>query len=147
MPQFDVAYFSSQIFWLLICFSVIYLLVKKIFMPRMSQIIDDRTDKIEQLRLDTEKLSQKIADINANIESVRKDSILKYSKIIADAKLKSNKKRSDFIKKNQNQILDLQNKSDLFKKDVIKEYDNSSKNAIDVLARAISNKLMSKKIN
>jgi F-type H+-transporting ATPase subunit b len=147
MPQFDVAYFSSQIFWLLICFSVIYLLVKKIFMPRMSQIIDDRTDKIEQLRLDAEKLSQKLADINVNIEALRKDSILKYSKIIADAKLRSNKKRSDFIQENQKQILDLQNKSDLFKKDIIKEYDNSSQNAIDVLIKAMSNKLMSKKIN
>lgn len=116
-------------------------------MPRMSQIIDDRTGKIEQLRLDAEKLSQKLADINANIELVRKDSILKYSKIIADAKLKSNKKKSDFIQKNQNQILDLQNKSDLFKDSIMKEYDISSKNTVDILAKAISNKLISKKIN
>lgn len=146
MPQFDVAYFSSQIFWLAICFTIIYFLAKKLFMPRMSQIIDNRADKIEQLRLDTEKLNQKLEEINKKIESVRKDSILQYSKIIADAKLHSSKKRIDFIKQNQSQIIELQNKSNLFLEEIIKDYNNNSESAINELAKNISGQLLSKKL-
>ncbi|MDA7705336.1 hypothetical protein N8772_02530 [Rickettsiales bacterium] len=147
MPQFDITYFSSQIFWLAICFTIIYFLTKRMFMPKMSKIIDDRSDKIEQLRLDAEKLNQKLAKINEKIESVRNDSVLQYSQIIANAKLKSNKKRSDFIKKNQDQIVKLQDNSSLLLNNIMKDYDNNSNHAIDKLVKNISNNLISKKIN
>jgi len=117
------------------------------FMPKMSKIIDDRSDKIEQLRLDAEKLNQKLAKINEKIESVRNDSVLQYSQIIANAKLKSNKKRSDFIKKNQDQIVKLQDNSSLLLNNIMKDYDNNSNHAIDKLVKNISNNLISKKIN
>jgi F-type H+-transporting ATPase subunit b len=147
MHQFDISQFSSQIFWLLICFSVIYLLAKKLFMPKMEKIIGNRADKIEHLRLETEKLNQKLSDINEKIESVRKDSIIKYSNIIADAKSKSNENRINFIKKNQEQISVLQNESNSLTQNILQDYSENSEVIIENLVRQISDKLVSKKIN
>ena len=147
MHQFDISQFSSQIFWLLICFSVIYLLAKKLFMPKMEKIIGNRADKIEHLRLETEKLNQKLSDINEKIESVRKDSIIKYSNIIADPKSKSNENRINFIKKNQEQISVLQNESNSLTQNILQDYSENSEVIIENLVRQISDKLVSKKIN
>ncbi|MFT5795699.1 MAG: F-type H+-transporting ATPase subunit b, partial [Ulvibacter sp.] len=113
MPQFETEYFASQIFWLLICFAVVYFLSKKLFMPKMSKIIDDRYDKIHQLKIDAEKLNKDLLEINNNIEIIRRDSIAKYSKIISEAKIEFSKKKIGFVKENQSQISVLQNKSSL----------------------------------
>ena len=147
MPQFDVTHFSSQIFWLLVCFGIVYILSKKLFMPRMSNIIDSRSNKIDELKVETEKLNERLLEINKNIESIRNDSIAKYSKIISNAKLESSKRRAKFIKENQTQISDLQNRSDLIINDILKYYSNNSKVAIDNLAKKILDRLISNKIN
>ena len=147
MPQFETEYFASQIFWLLICFAVVYFLSKKLFMPKMSKIIDNRYDKIRQLQIDAENINKDLLEINNNIEIVRRDSITKYSKIISEAKREFSQKRIDFVKENQSQISMLQNKSNLLIKEILNDYSNSSQTAIDVLVRKISDKLISKKIN
>jgi F-type H+-transporting ATPase subunit b len=147
MPQFETEYFASQIFWLLICFAVVYFLSKKLFMPKMSKIIDNRYDKIRQLQIDAENINKDLLEINNNIEIVRRDSITKYSKIISEAKREFSQKRIDFVKENQSQISMLQNKSNLLTEDILNDYSNSSQTAIDVLVRKISDKLISKKIN
>ena len=146
MPQFETEYFASQIFWLLICFAVVYFLSKKLFMPKMSKIIDNRYDKIRQLQIDAENINKDLLEINNNIEIVRRDSITKYSKIISEAKREFSQKRIDFVKENQSQISMLQNKSNLLTEDILNDYSNSSQTAIDVLVRKISDKLISKKI-
>ena len=147
MPQFETEYFASQIFWLLICFAVVYFLSKKLFMPKMSKIIDNRYDKIRQLQIDAENINKDLLEINNNIEIVRRDSITKYSKIISEAKREFSQKRIDFVKEHQSQISMLQNKSNLLTEDILNDYSNSSQTAIDVLVRKISDKLISKKIN
>ena len=147
MPQFDVTHFSSQIFWLLVCFGIVYILSKKLFMPRMSDIIDSRSNKIDELKVEAEKLNERLLEINKNIESIRNDSIAKYSKIISNAKLESSKRRTKFIKENQTQISALQNRSDLIINDILKYYSNNSKIAIDNLAKKILDRLISNKIN
>ena len=86
-------------------------------------------------------------EINKNIESIRNDSIAKYSKIISNAKLESSKRRTKFIKENQTQISALQNRSDLIINDILKYYSNNSKIAIDNLAKKILDRLISNKIN
>lgn len=147
MPQFELAYFSSQIFWLLICFSCIYIIAKKFFMPKISNIIDERNDKILQLEEDSKNLTLELSKINEKIESVRKESVLQYSKIISDAKEEASKLRAKIIQENQSNILKLQNKSDILAKETIKQYSQNSDAAIDRLIVNISNKLTSKKIN
>jgi DNA repair protein SbcC/Rad50 len=46
VPQLDVSTFSSQIFWLLICFGTLYYLLSRRALPRVSEILDARQDRI-----------------------------------------------------------------------------------------------------
>lgn len=46
MPQFDFGYWPGQIAWLLITFLVLYVLLSRVFIPRVRGAIDDREDRI-----------------------------------------------------------------------------------------------------
>ena len=61
MPQLDVSTFPSQIFWLIICFSILYYLLSRRALPRVSEILEARQDRIaadldqaQRLRRDAE---------------------------------------------------------------------------------------------
>lgn len=46
LPQLDVAQWPGQIVWMLIIFTVLYVLFAKVFVPRVGGTIDEREDKI-----------------------------------------------------------------------------------------------------
>jgi F-type H+-transporting ATPase subunit b len=48
MPQFDTSTFISQLFWLLISFSLLYLLISKVCLPRLILIFSQRDAKISE---------------------------------------------------------------------------------------------------
>ena len=61
MPQLDVSTFPSQIFWLIICFSILYYLLSRRALPRVSEVLEARQDRIaadldqaQRLRRDAE---------------------------------------------------------------------------------------------
>ena len=61
MPQLEVWTFPSQIFWLIICFSILYYLLSRKALPRVSEILEARQDRIaadldqaQRLRRDAE---------------------------------------------------------------------------------------------
>ncbi|MCX5481219.1 F0F1 ATP synthase subunit B [Kaistia geumhonensis] len=45
-PPFDTNTFPSQILWFIICFGALYLLMKRVIVPRMASIIDGRAQRI-----------------------------------------------------------------------------------------------------
>lgn len=45
-PPFDTNTFPSQILWFVICFGALYLLMKRVIVPRMAAIIDGRAQRI-----------------------------------------------------------------------------------------------------
>lgn len=47
MPQLDVTTYASQLFWLLVTFVPFYLIVYKIALPRISDVLEARQDKID----------------------------------------------------------------------------------------------------
>ena len=47
MPQFDVKAFPSQIFWLVVCFAVLYFLMAKFVLPSIGKTIESREHKIQ----------------------------------------------------------------------------------------------------
>ena len=60
MPQFDITQFSSQIFWLILCFALLYSFVFFYTLPRLK--------KIERIRL--QNTDKKIAQGNAYQEKI-----------------------------------------------------------------------------
>lgn len=47
LPQLDITTYSSQIFWLLISFVVLYFLIAKFAMPRIAEVLEERQERIE----------------------------------------------------------------------------------------------------
>lgn len=45
-PPFDVNTFGSQLLWLAITFAVLYLLMSRVIVPRLSGILEDRRERI-----------------------------------------------------------------------------------------------------
>ncbi|MGE3474469.1 MAG: F0F1 ATP synthase subunit B' [Rhodospirillaceae bacterium] len=48
MPQFDPSTFSSQIFWLVVTFVLLYWVVAKIAVPRIGEVLDQRARVIQE---------------------------------------------------------------------------------------------------
>ncbi len=47
MPQFDVAFFPSQIFWLIVSFIFLYLMTSHLILPMLHDIFQERDDAIQ----------------------------------------------------------------------------------------------------
>lgn len=77
-PAFDPTYFATQIFWLLLTFGILYLLLWRVFLPRIGQTIEDRSSRIAD-DLDAASRMQKDA------EEAEKS----YERALADAKAKA----------------------------------------------------------
>ena len=45
LPQLDLATYSSQVFWLIISFVVLYFLVAKLAMPRIAEVLEERQER------------------------------------------------------------------------------------------------------
>ncbi|GAA3866430.1 F0F1 ATP synthase subunit B' [Celeribacter arenosi] len=62
MPQLDIATFPNQIFWLLVTLVVIYFLLSKIALPRISSVLAERSGTIMNDIAAAEELKLKAAD-------------------------------------------------------------------------------------
>jgi len=88
MPQLNTEYWATQIFWLIIIFSILYLIIWKIFLPRITYSIENRKsrlvnnlDEVQKLKENAEK---KLNEYNIIIEKSKKEA----KKIIEDSKKK-----------------------------------------------------------
>ena len=63
MPQLNPESFSSQLFWLLIFFLLLYIVVNKIFVPKIKKVREDRNETIEKLILDSKSINESMDGI------------------------------------------------------------------------------------
>jgi F-type H+-transporting ATPase subunit b len=78
MPQFDPAVWTPQLVWLAITFIVLYLLMAKIALPRVSEVLEDREVRINESLRKAELLKLRA-----------EDAIAAYEKTIADVRAKA----------------------------------------------------------
>ena len=75
MPQFNPNTMPSQIFWLIVCFAVFYVIMSRIVVPMLGGTIDARAAKI-----------QGDLDAAARARDEAKAALAQYEKSIADAR-------------------------------------------------------------
>jgi len=88
MPQLDTKFWVAQVFWLIVVFTVLYLIVSKIFLPKITNTIENRKSKIVNDLNEAEKLKE-----NAEVK------LKEYNKIIEDSKKEAQKIINDGRKK------------------------------------------------
>ena len=86
MPQLNPEFWTSQIFWLILIFSSLYLIIWKIFLPRITYSIENRKSKVVNDLDESQKLKdnaeKKLKEYNEIIEKSKKEA----KKIIDDSK-------------------------------------------------------------
>ena len=63
MPQFDIAVFSSQIFWLVIFFTILMAYTVTISVPSMRNLLDERWERTDGFRLSADRYRDESKDL------------------------------------------------------------------------------------
>ncbi len=91
MPQLNPEFWAAQIFWLILIFSSLYVIIWKLFLPKITNSIENRKLKIVNDLNETQKLKEsaekKLKEYNKIIENSKKEA----KRIIEDGKKKLNK--------------------------------------------------------
>ena len=143
MPQLNPEFWAAQIFWLIIIFSSLYFIIWKIFLPRITQSIENRKAKIINDLDETEKLKEnsekKLKEYNVIIEKAKKEA----KKIIEDSKKKLDR---DIENKKQKFNDEIEKELSVAEKE-IKTLKKSSISNINNIATATSEEIMKEIIN
>tara|TARA_Y100000590_G_scaffold384546_1_gene456006 strand:+ start:149 stop:727 length:579 start_codon:yes stop_codon:yes gene_type:complete len=140
MPQLDPEFWTAQIFWLILIFTILYITIWKIFLPKVTDSIENRKSKIINDLSETEKLKE-----------FAQKKLGEYNKIIEDAKKDAKKMIEENHKKLES---DLENKKQKFNKEVekemtsayneVKSFKQTSVANIQKIAKEISAEIVSK---
>lgn len=113
MPQLDPTYWASQGFWLILIFTLLYLALSKLFIPKIKNSIDNRENRIKDDLDEAQKLKEvaeaKLKEYEISIENAKKD----VQKILFESKNKLNS--------------EIQNKKKTFEKEIETEIENAEK--------------------
>ncbi len=113
MPQLDPTYWASQAFWLILIFTSLYLMLSKLFIPKIKDSIDDRENKIKDDLDEAQKLKttaeEKLREYEVTIENAKKE----VQKNLFESKNKLNE--------------DIKNKKKIFEKEIELELKNTEK--------------------
>ncbi|MFT4967695.1 MAG: F-type H+-transporting ATPase subunit b [Candidatus Deianiraeaceae bacterium] len=98
MPQFELSTYSSQIFWLLICFGIFFSYVKFFFLPKLDGILSKRNDEIRTVKDEIAKNNAQTKDNLQEAENSARKSRILADKIISDAEDKASANEEKALK-------------------------------------------------
>ena len=138
MPQLNPEFWLSQIFWLIFIFGILYVLVWKLILPRITDSIENRKKHIINDLDEAQKLKEiaekKLIEYKKIIENSKKEA----KKIILNNKKKFgsdiDKKRKQFENEVENEIANAEKQ--------IKKFQQSSVNSINKIAIEISKEVI-----
>lgn len=78
LPQLDLSTYTSQIFWLLLCFCLLWIMVSFFITPKISEVVEQRKRKINDYVQKADKLN-----------SQAKEALDKYNETLAQAEKKA----------------------------------------------------------
>ena len=123
MPQLEISTFPSQIFWLVLSFVILYIVLSRIVVPRISSTIKQRENEIKN---------------NLHLS----EQLFKDTEIINNLKNTTNKKineNSELLKKRLNQKLEKSENQIIFeKKKISKQIDKIALNISQEIIKKLS---------
>ena len=130
MPQFNAKSFNSQLFWLIITFTALYITITYFILPRIRENIRLRKNKIandleraENIKVEIENM---ISQSNIKLEEAKNQA----QKMIKESMLRSNKEYDNQIDTIKKQIANMQIKAEKniteYKKSLEKDIEKST---------------------
>ena len=141
MPQFDFATYSSQIFWFSICFITLYYFISRRILPRVKEIIENRTGVIDSDTNLAKKIDQEVAQIKAVTDKLRNEANNTYQSKIDDAIKGSSKAREEKIEALKTKIEQDTVKSREELQKFVEKSQKESENVIQEIIKSIKTKV------
>jgi len=85
MPQLDPSGFAPQIFWLLICFVALYLLMSRVALPRVTDVLRERQERIDDDLEKAARLKAEAEQVLAAYEAAMAESRGKALAVLREA--------------------------------------------------------------
>ena len=131
MPQLDPTYWASQAFWLILTFTVLYISIAKLYLPKIKNNLDDRENKIKD-DLDAANKFKDLSELKLKeYEKILENSKKEVIKIHLDSKNKLDKdiqtKKDMMDKEIETEITKAQQEINELKKNSILDIQNISK--------------------
>ena len=99
MPQLDITTFASQLFWLFVTFSLFYLIMCRVILPRISSTIFNREEYINNNKniaaSAKEELSELEAEYDERVLKMREEYNIIVTKAKESARIESEKEISE----------------------------------------------------
>ena len=147
MPQFNPESFASQIFWLAICFGLIYFSMSRIFLPRIREILKQRHHNIDHNESIALQIQEQIDAIGITSQRLRETSVAQYKIAIDQSVKQAHLHKEDGLQNLKNQIAKMVEES----KAEIATFKTTSRNdcqkIVNNLVEEIGNKFFAGKIN
>ena len=107
MPQLNPEFWVSQIFWLILTFGILYLVLSKIVLPKISENLETRKSQIVE-NIETAEKQRKESE----------DKIKQFEKIILESKIEA---KNFFNEKRQKVLEDIAKKRSALEEDIDSE--------------------------
>lgn len=140
MPQLDLSTYASQAFWMVLCFSLLWLLLSIFITPKIADVLEQRKRKIDDYIRKAEKLNQQ-----AKVSLEKYEQTLNAAKAKAAADIAANQKESAAFLAEESrllnerlnkQIADSEFKLAKEKKETMQQIQNLSQNlAFDIVQK------------
>ena len=142
MPQLDPTYWASQAFWLILIFTVLYISIAKLYLPKIKNNLDDRENKIKD-DLDAANKFKDLSELKLKeYEKILENSKKEVIKIHLDSKNKLDKdiqtKKDVMDKEIETEITKAQQEINELKKNSILDIQNISKDLASNIIENIS---------
>ena len=143
MPQFNTFSFPSQLFWLILSFSMLYVFITFVVLPRLRSNIRLRKNKIsndleraDAIRNETEKI---ISEYNKRIESSKEKANILIKNTLKKTVDDFNNQIIALRHQNEKRIQKTENELFLYKKNI--------ENEINLSVNSISDEILEKVLN
>ena len=142
MPQLDPTYWASQAFWLILTFTVLYISIAKLYLPKIKNNLDDRENKIKD-DLDAANKFKDLSELKLKeYEKILENSKKEVIKIHLDSKNKLDKdiqtKKDVMDKEIETEITKAQQEINELKKNSISDIQNISRDLASNIIENIS---------
>lgn len=108
LPQFDPSTYTSQIFWLILTFVVMYMFFSNRTLPEISSVLENRREHIQSDRETAEKLRQEAEraqqDYESGLHNARIESSSHIAETTASLKAKAEQQATDFRSRAEQEI-------------------------------------------
>tara|TARA_B100000989_G_scaffold287089_1_gene256367 strand:- start:223 stop:1047 length:825 start_codon:yes stop_codon:yes gene_type:complete len=95
MPQLNPEWFPSQLFWLTACFIVLYLFMSRLIIPKIQNVLEYRSSRIEQDLNRADNLKAEAEDVQQGYEKAMIEARDNATSTIADAQSAIDTKMAD----------------------------------------------------